>query len=233
MSLRKCCYEIILRRVKDYGKWNRSLRPWVPTGWKYAEKTTQLQTQPFLTKKERYLDGSVNTQRERPRDEKNGLRNSSQGLALGPNQGTFSTVVEGGINRYIFGGENCHRPKAPWVSCPLPLFMRVSMVSILLLFNILSCMCGKGEGHCSSQVPVWKGAVLEELHLTDYNQGASSRSGPDLCEEIMDIKPDALIGWNFGIWKRKAESLPSLESGMALASGDLLWSTKCGRSDGV
>lgn len=71
-------------------------------------------------KKERYLEHSTDTQREKPRAEKNyELGDSSQGLVLGPNQETFFTPVEGRINTYVVRGENCYRPAVPWVSCPL------------------------------------------------------------------------------------------------------------------
>ena len=50
-------------------------------------------------KKERYLEHSTTTQRERSRDERNyEVGDSSRGFLVGPNQGTFSMPVEGRIN---------------------------------------------------------------------------------------------------------------------------------------
>ena len=62
-------------------------------------------------KKERYLEHSTTTQRERSKDESNyEVGDSSQGFIVGPNQGTVSMPVEGRINMFIYGQkENCYR----------------------------------------------------------------------------------------------------------------------------
>ena len=64
-------------------------------------------------KKERYEEYSTNTQRGRARDDNYGFVNSSHLLALSPNQGSFSTSLEGRINMYRVRGENCYTQVVP------------------------------------------------------------------------------------------------------------------------